>query len=106
MLKRKLAGVVVAGLLLGIGAVSAAESGFPTSSSEVASSDWYHGDARRMRIDANAGAAEPVFPSSSSEIASRDLHEGDVQRSSFNAGATSAAGSVFPTSANETGASL
>lgn len=62
MLKRKLAGVVVAGLLLGAGAVSAAESAFPGNADE---GSWQlpalstYADQHR---DTQLGAAEPAFP--------------------------------------------
>lgn len=100
MLKRKLAGLVVAGLLLGAGAVNAGDV-FPSSANEDASLNWYQGDIPRVRIESNTGAAESVFPSAANEDASSLRYQGYISRPSLRAVATRSTDSVFPASVND-----
>ena len=99
MLKRKLAGVVAAGLLLGAGAVNAAGSVFPTSTNETASSAHeYRGN---VGPDVNAGITRSTIPASQNETASSP-HA--YQRDAGPARAdkmTGDTGSVFPVSYGE-----
>ncbi|OGA46907.1 MAG: hypothetical protein A3F74_03720 [Betaproteobacteria bacterium RIFCSPLOWO2_12_FULL_62_58] len=63
MLKRKLAGVVVAGLLLGAGAVNAAESAFPGNADEgstVLPALSTYADQHRGKPDQSAGSPFPA----------------------------------------------
>ena len=76
MLQRKLVGLVVAGLLLGAGAVNAAESVFPSNADE--------GIARLAPLSTYA-----------------DQHAGAAGRRGLGAGAVNAAESVFPSNADE-----
>ena len=99
MLKQKLAGVVAAGLLLGAGAVNAADSVFPASTNETASSAHaYRGD---VRPDANAAVTRSTIPASQNETASSPhAYQRDVKpgRADVKTGNT---GSAFPASYSE-----
>ena len=99
MSNAKLSRLLIAGLLLGAGAVQAAT---PTSVSEVPAA-WY---ADEIRInDAASGATAPVVPAAAYEHGPYRTHYADVQRTRTE---PSVAGSTtpFPSSANETGALL
>ena len=99
MIKQKFAGVVVAGLLLGAGAVNAADSVFPASTNETASSA--HQFRGSVRTDATAGTTRSYIPASQNETAGsphafqRDASPGraDVK--------TGSSASVFPASYSE-----
>ncbi len=111
MLKRKLAGLVVAGLLLGAGAVNAAEPVFPSNADEGIARlpplstyvDELAGTAGRRELGAGAvNAAESVFPSNADEGIARllpvstytDQHAGPAGRRGE---PVQSAGSPFPT---------
>ncbi|OGA42599.1 MAG: hypothetical protein A3G24_23265 [Betaproteobacteria bacterium RIFCSPLOWO2_12_FULL_62_13] len=98
MLKRKLAGIVVAGLFFGAGAVSATETVFPSESSEsTGSTVWYRSDIQKPNTEAGLGAKAPVFPSESSESGSSAIsYEGVAQPMGVPEGLTGATDLVFP----------
>jgi hypothetical protein len=95
MFKQKLAGVVVAaGLLLGAGAVNAAQSAIPAATNETASSPHqYQGNAR---IDGAAGITRSGIPASQNETAaSPHAYQRNVKPVTPNTG------SVFPVAYGE-----
>ncbi len=98
MLKRKLAGIVVAGLFFGAGAVSATETVFPSESTEsTGSTVWYRSDIQKPNTAARLGAGAPVFPSESSESGSSAIsHEGAAQRMGAPEGLSDGTDLVFP----------
>ncbi len=105
MLNRRIAGVVVAGLLLGAGAVNAAGSAFPSAANEFPLS-LYTEMGRNATGPSKSGATGPVFPSAAIEHGpGNSAYEPARVRSAWSI-APSIAGnqsSPFPYSVNETG---
>ena len=98
MLKRKVANVVIAGLLLSAGAANAA-SVFPSSTNEVSPTGYALGIEGTMQ--ASTGATHPVFPSAAIEQSGvRESYVGAIRGVRPSVAGTA---SVFPISVNETG---
>ena len=100
MFMRKLAGVVVAGLLFGAGAVNARDSVFPSSANEIASSDWYAGHYQRATNGATGGATQPVFPSATIEFGTGTAYDSAALPRTTRR-VIGSTGPVFPSSSNE-----
>jgi hypothetical protein len=98
MLKRKLANAVITGLLLTAGAANAA-SVFPSSTNEVSATGYAVGIEGTMQ--ASTGATHPVFPSAA--IEQSGVRESYAAVTRGVRPGVAAAGSVFPSSVNETG---
>ena len=95
---RKLAGLVVAGVLFAAGAAGAAQTAFPSSSDETSvlglDAGYTRGDG-----EIRTGAVQPVFPTSANEIGSANLPAHYVRP--IESMSTSHTESVFPSSSNE-----
>jgi hypothetical protein len=102
MSKSKLAGIVVAGVLMGAG-IANAESVFPSSANEVSPTGLVqHLDGTGS---AASGAMEPIFPTAAIEHG--PAREVSVHARSAGTRPTMATGrSSFPSSAHENGPSL
>lgn len=99
MLKTKLAGVVVAGLLLGAGAVNAAESAFPAGTNETAATPHKYQADDRVRAPGTFTGS--IVPASQNETASAPhAYQRDVRPGRTDANSRSS-GSVFPASYSE-----
>jgi hypothetical protein len=102
MSKRKLAGVIVTGLLLSAGAVNAA-SPFPSSTNEVSPTGYVQNVDGPSRTD--MGAAQPVFPTAAIEHGPQREVYVDV-RSAGARPSIAGARTPFPVSVSETGSNL
>jgi hypothetical protein len=101
ILKRTVAGILAGGLLLAAGVAIAAESEFPASVNETASSAWHAGDWGPRNTRDVPRAVGSVFPSSVSEVGPSDVHGFDIQSPGV-INTIRFTGSAIPMSTNET----
>jgi hypothetical protein len=106
MLKRKLAGVIVAGLLLGAGAAQAGESPFPYSVQEVPAA-WYADRIPDRVIQSASGPSSSTFPSSVADAGPNYVVRPEATRAVSHAAVSNIQARVtvspFPSSVSETG---
>lgn len=102
MIERKLAVAAFAAVLSTAGVAGAAQSVFPSASSEAGSQDWNTQGAIQRLVSVNV--AQPTFPSEAPESTAGSY--GEPATAPLATGLERFHTSVFPSSANEAGGSL